>query len=143
MKFLKVVFCAFGLAVAGLALADSTTATSTSEKKENKEIKENKTEVKENRTINRNINRTNTENININANMGPESVHKETKYFCSPQEQAAKASCDKWLADQKASLRSRLLTSSCSNPRFLYGKEEHDCMAYLSEGEVSFLLNQK
>ena len=89
------------------------------------------------------ITNTNNHNINIKANLGDEKVHKESKFFCSPKEDAPKVECEKWLASQKKALKSRLLTSNCSQAKFLYGKEEHGCMAYLSEGEVSFLLNQK
>ncbi|MBP6217311.1 MAG: hypothetical protein KA436_01850 [Oligoflexales bacterium] len=83
------------------------------------------------------------ETININANMDGEKISKETHSFCSTDQKTAKEECAKWLSEQKKALKNRLLTSHCSSPKFLYGKEQDGCMAYLSTGEISFLLNKK
>lgn len=67
---------------------------------------------------------------------------KERKAFCSTRSNLdANKLCQAWLADQKGSLGKRLLTSHCSEGRYLYGKETEGCMAYISEGEITFLLN--
>ena len=65
---------------------------------------------------------------------------KETKFFCAQDKKEAEKQCTSWLTEQKKRLGQRLLTSHCSDAKFLYGKETEGCMAFLSEGEVSFVI---
>jgi hypothetical protein len=89
------------------------------------------------------VEKTETLNHNIKIDASAESGHKDHKFFCAPTLAEAQKDCEKWVADQRKSLKDRLLTSSCKRPRFLGGQKEEGCMAYLGEGEVSFVLNKK
>ena len=73
-----------------------------------------------------------------------EELHQEVKYFCSPtSKEAAEKSCNQWLNAQKKTVGSRVVFSSCSGAQFLYGQEQHGCMAYLCTGEIKFLLRSR
>ncbi len=76
------------------------------------------------------------ETININVNSKKESV-TETQAFCGED---AKKKCEKWILDQKATLKDDLRTSSCSDVQDLYGKEDKEtgCMSKLVRGKITY-----
>lgn len=79
------------------------------------------------------------ENININYNTKPDLITPPTRYFCAKTEEGCTKACEKWLSQQKKNLGKNFRTGDCTGPVYLYGKEEHKCMAYLCSGDISFI----
>lgn len=76
------------------------------------------------------------ETININVNSKKETV-VETQNFCGED---AKKNCEKWIQEQKATLKEDLRTSTCSDVQDLYGKEDKDtgCMSKQVRGRITY-----
>ncbi len=71
---------------------------------------------------------------------GRGDVHIDRKSFCADSKEQAYKLCQEWAGEQKKTLGDKLLTNSCAQAYFLYGKEEDNCMGYLSRGEIKFYL---
>ncbi len=82
--------------------------------------------------------------VDVKTDSDAEKVHVDAKSFCSSSSESdAKQQCESWLIEQKKNLGERVLTSNCSQGKYLYGKETDGCLAYLSKGEIKFVLNPK
>lgn len=85
-----------------------------------------------------------TKNINttITVQEGRGDIYSDTKDFCAKTKEEAEKLCNKWLDEQKNSLKEKLLTSHCSAAEYLYGSQNHKsgCMSHYVRGELRMLI---
>ncbi len=120
------IFCSLViLSLGNFAQAQSTTAPSKKETKPKNVIHRSEKKIEE--------------TININTNAGTK-VEKDQKNFCGESKEESERKCKAWIKEHKTQLKNNLLTSYCSDARFLYGQEEGSCTKYISTGEISFTI---
>lgn len=76
----------------------------------------------------------------ITIQQGRGDRHDEQESFCGKTKEESANACQAWLKEQKASLGDKVLTSTCTQPLHLMGKEKENCVGYLTKGKITYLI---